>query len=128
MKFSTIFVAIAFVISTVLAAPVPLDLSPVLGSVTNNPGGALSPVVDGLCDPALAIVKLNVAEVAHVDAFVCLAKSQPVPPEIEQATREVSSNCNVLKDSINALVSAPGLLEVRAVVCLPKVIVYVSVL
>ncbi|KAK9760258.1 hypothetical protein K7432_015933 [Basidiobolus ranarum] len=128
MKFFTVFVAIAFVISNVLAAPVPLDLAPVLGGVTHTAGGILAPVVGGLCDAAVATVKLDVAKVANVDAFVCLAKSQPVPPAIEQATREVSSNCNILKNSINALVSAPGLLEVRAVVCLPKVVVYVSLL
>ncbi|ORY02337.1 hypothetical protein K493DRAFT_297979 [Basidiobolus meristosporus CBS 931.73] len=119
MRFLTVFVTFAILIGTVLAAPLPLplevDVGRTLGSV-----GKLS------CD--VVVAPLKVGELVTVDAFVCLDSRAPVPAAIEQAASQVSDQCNILKNSITAKIDAEGLLRVRAFVCLPKVIVYVSLL
>ncbi|ORY02336.1 hypothetical protein K493DRAFT_405317 [Basidiobolus meristosporus CBS 931.73] len=108
MRFPAIFVTFAILIGTVLAAPLPYP----------------APRCQSGCD--VVVAPLKVGELVTVDAFVCLDSRAPVPAAIEQAASQVSDQCNILKNSITAKIDAEGLLRVRAFVCLPKVIVYVS--
>ncbi|ORY06729.1 hypothetical protein K493DRAFT_333040 [Basidiobolus meristosporus CBS 931.73] len=124
MRFFTAIVCLTALLSVAFAAPLPLDLAPVVGELVKPVAPIVGPILSSTCNNVL--VTAQVAHLANVDVVVCLDASKPVPAEIEQAASQVSNNCNILKQSITAKVDALGLLKVRAIVCLPRVTLYVS--
>ncbi|ORY06730.1 hypothetical protein K493DRAFT_16295 [Basidiobolus meristosporus CBS 931.73] len=124
MKFLTVLLCLAALLSVAFTAPLPLDLGSVVGGLTRPVTPAASSVLHTNCNDVVA--KAQVLNLVNVDAVICLDSTKPVPVEVEQAVSQVSHDCNILKNSITAKIDALGLLKVRALVCLPKVVLYVS--